>query len=116
MMKILSIPLALGMSSLCLFTVAQAPASALRLRDCPGSTLATQFSDCRMVEFNSPPPDMEAFEVSLRQSLSVAIAQYRTDFAIAHAPQRRAGLLALNYESDRPPIHPLTSVQVSQVP
>ncbi|HEY9815506.1 MAG TPA: hypothetical protein V6D20_06865 [Candidatus Obscuribacterales bacterium] len=115
-MKILSIPLALGISSLCLFSVTQAPASALRLRDCSGLTWEAQFSNCTVVDFHATPPDIEAFEVSLRQSLSVAIAQHRTDFAIAHAPPRRAGLLALKYEVDRPSIGPSTSVQVSQVP
>ena len=112
MMKILSIPLALGMSSLCLLSATQSPASALRLRDCPGGTWESQFSDCKMVDFHAAPPDAEVFEVSLRQSLSVMIAQYRTDFAIAHAPPQRAGLLALQYETDSAP----TRVQVSQAP
>ena len=111
-MKILSIPLALGMSSLCLLSATQTPASAMRLRDCPGVTWESQFSDCKMVDFHAAPLDEAVFEVSLRQSLSVTIAQYTTNFAIAHAPPQRAGLLALQYETDSAP----TSVQVSQVP
>ena len=107
-MRILSISLALGMSSLGLLSANQSPANAMRLRDCPGVTWESQFSDCKMVDFHAAPPDEAVFEVSLRQSLSVTIAQYTTDFAIAHAPPQRAGLLALQYET--------TSVQVSQVP
>ena len=48
-------------------------------------------------------PDAVTYEVSLRQSLPVALAQYTTDFAIAHAPPRRAGLLALKYETGSTP-------------
>ena len=113
MMKILSIPLALGMSSLCLLSATQSPASAQRLRDCPGVTWESQFNNCKMVDFHAAPPPVEVFEVSMRQSLSVTIAQYTTDFAIAHAPPQRAGLLALQYETDS---QPLVSVQVSQAP
>ncbi|MEM6434292.1 MAG: hypothetical protein AAF773_10650 [Cyanobacteria bacterium P01_D01_bin.115] len=111
-MKILSIPLAIGMSSLGLWSVSQTPASAQRLRDCPGATWESQFSNCKMVDFHAAPPPVEVFEVSMRLSLSVTIAQYQTDFAIAHAPPQRAGLLALQYETDRAP----TNVQVSQTP
>ncbi|MEO1094084.1 MAG: hypothetical protein AAFX01_04190 [Cyanobacteria bacterium J06638_28] len=107
-MKISSISLAIGMSSLSLLSIAQSPASALRMRDCPGVTWEAQFSDCKMVDFHAAPPPAEVFEVSMRQSLSVAIAQYQTDFAIAHAPPLRAGLLALQYEPD--------NTQVSQIP
>lgn len=107
-MKILSIPLAIGMSSLGLWSVTQSPASALRLRACPGES---QFSDCKMVDFHPAPPSAEVFEVSLRQSLPVAIAQYRTAFAIAHAPPLRNGLLVLQYENDSSP-----SQQLAQVP
>ncbi|NEQ42253.1 MAG: hypothetical protein F6K00_01310 [Leptolyngbya sp. SIOISBB] len=115
-MKISSIPLALGMSSLCLLSVTQFPASALRLRDCPGLTWEARSGSCKVVDFHAPPPDVEAFEVSLRQSLPVLIAQYRTDFAIAHAPPLRAGLLALQYETDSVPTWRLASVQGRQVP
>ncbi|MGD1861530.1 MAG: hypothetical protein ACFB0E_16375 [Leptolyngbyaceae cyanobacterium] len=115
-MKRLSLSLALGMSSLCWLTTTQSPASALRLRDCPGATWETQFRDCKMVDFHAPPPDEAAFEVSLQQSLSVVIAQYRTDFAIAHAPPRRAGLLVLQYETDSSPTWHLSRVQASQAP
>ncbi|MEL6400078.1 MAG: hypothetical protein AAFR26_13565 [Cyanobacteria bacterium J06626_4] len=111
-MRILSIPLALGLSSLCLLSVTQSSANAMRLRDCPGVTWESQFSDCKIVDFHAAPPPVEVFEVSMRQSLSVTIAQYQTDFAIAHALPQRAGLLALQYETDSAP----TSVQVSQVP
>ncbi|MGD1932497.1 MAG: hypothetical protein ACFB12_26690 [Leptolyngbyaceae cyanobacterium] len=100
------------MSSLGLLSVTQSPARALRLRDCPGVTWESQFSDCKLVDFHAAPPDAEVFEVSMRLSLSVTIAQYQTDFAIAHAPPRRAGLLALQYETDSAP----ASVQVSQTP
>ncbi|MEO1068816.1 MAG: hypothetical protein AAFW95_06795 [Cyanobacteria bacterium J06638_6] len=78
-----------------------------------GVTWQSQFSDCKMVDFHAAPPDEAVFEVSLRQSLPVTIAQYTTDFAIAHALPQRAGLLALQYETDS---QPLVSVQVSQAP
>lgn len=115
-MKILSIPLALGMSSLCLLSATQSPAKALRLRDCPGVTWETQFRDCKMVDFHAPPPDEEAYEVSLRQSLPVVIAQYTTNFAIAHAPPQRAGLLVLQYETDRAPTLHLARARETQAP
>ena len=56
-------------------------------------------------------PDAVTYEVSLRQSLPVAIAQYTTDFAIAHAPPRRAGLLALQYKTDSTPTWQLAQLQ-----
>jgi hypothetical protein len=116
MMNILSLPLALGMSSLCLLSATQSPASALRLRDCPGVTWETQFRDCQMVDFHALPPDEAVFEVSLQQSLSVVIAHYTTEFAIAHAPPRRAGLIALQYETDSSPTWHLAQAQVGQAP
>lgn len=115
-MKNLSISLAIGMSSLCLLSATQSPASALRLKDCPGVTWESQFSDCKMVDFHAAPPDAEVFEVSLRQALSVTIAQYTTDFAIAHAPPLRDGLLALQYEIDSAPTWHLARVLESPTP
>ena len=61
-------------------------------------------------------PDAVTDEVSLRQSLPVAIAQYTTDFAIAHAPPRRAGLLALQYETASAPTWQLAQLQETQAP
>ncbi|MGD1941064.1 MAG: hypothetical protein ACFB0G_07105 [Leptolyngbyaceae cyanobacterium] len=115
-MRILSISLALGMSSLGLLSANQSPARALRLRDCPGVTWESQFSDCKMVDFHAAPPDEAVFEVSLRQSLSVTIAQYQTDFVIAHALPQRAGLLALQYDPDSMPTWNWASVPESQAP
>ncbi|WP_204137616.1 hypothetical protein [Halomicronema sp. CCY15110] len=116
MMRILSISLALGMSSFGLLSAPPAPASQMRLRDCPGMTWEAQSGGCKVVDFHAPPPDVEAFEVSLRQSLPVAIAQYRTDFAIAHAPPQQVGLLALQYEVTPSPTWLSMSVQMNQVP
>jgi hypothetical protein len=69
-----------------------------------------------MVDFHAPRPDEDAFEVSLQQSLPMVIAHYTTDFAIAHAPPRRAGLIALQYETDNAPIWQLASIRIGQTP
>jgi hypothetical protein len=116
MMRILSISLALGIGSLGLFSATQAQASQMRLRNCPGMTWEAQSGGCKVVDFHAPPPDVDAFEVSLRQSLPVAIAQYRTDFAIAYVLPQRNGLLALQYEVTPSPTWLSMSVQMSQVP
>jgi len=119
-MRILSISLALGISSLCVLSGTHAHAGQVRLRDCPEPTWDDHFNNCKVVDFHPAQPDIEAFEVSLKLSLPVAIAQYRTDFAIANAAPGRVGLLVLQYELqyeiDTPPASQLTSIQVSQVP
>lgn len=115
-MRILSISLALGISSLCILSGTHAHAGQVRLRDCPEPTWDDHFNNCKVVDFHPAQPDIEAFEVSLKLSLPVAIAQYRTDFAIANAAPGRVGLLVLQYEIDTPPASQLTSIQVSQVP
>ncbi|PSN17418.1 hypothetical protein C7271_17780 [filamentous cyanobacterium CCP5] len=63
-MKFLSMPFALGMSSLCLFSATQSPARARQFRDCPGRTWEIQFRDCKMVDFPPQPADEAAFDVS----------------------------------------------------
>ncbi len=61
---------------------------------------AVDFSDeAPVIFFGKSSTDSALFKLSLTRKLPAAIAQYNTNFAVAHAPRSVNGLIALRYES-----------------
>jgi len=54
--------------------------------------------DCKAMSFGNPPHNVELFKLSMAREVPVIIAQYNTDFAVAHAPQMVNGLIAVRYD------------------
>jgi PIN domain nuclease of toxin-antitoxin system len=56
--------------------------------------------DCKAFVVGRPALNIEQFRIGMTRQLSIAIAQYNTNFAVAYAPRTVNGLIAVRYQPD----------------
>jgi hypothetical protein len=89
-------------SSVLGLTLSNSEIAQAQLRTCPGAAAVAgiDFSDCKMMSVGNPAPNVEVFKLSMTNQLSVVVAQYNTNFAVAYGPKTVNGLIAVRYDSN----------------